>query len=126
MQIKKLVLAGTAAALLGGFAFAPTAQADDQLPENGVVQVDGAQNEAGDGGYVVVRGEGDVPVNPLDNGYIGVYGDVGSGPGLKGSCSGEFETDEDGNELEGPDRYSNFDPAGGDEADTAACQPGPA
>ncbi len=124
MHIKRLVIAGAVGTLIGGFALVP-AHADDQLPDNGIVQVDGAMNDAGNGGYVVVEAEGGVPVNPLDHGYIGVTGDTDSGPTLKGSCTGETNTDADGNELQGADRYQDFDPTNPNPDTQADCTPAP-
>lgn len=124
--MKKLITAAVAAAMLGGLMLAPTATAapGECAESTSAAPVNDAQDAttihaespANDGeGCVVLEGGGDVPVNPLDNGHIGVY-DGGDTPGLYGSC--------DGRNADGS--FKAFDPAAPSDGAAEACQPGPA
>lgn len=130
MQIKKLALVGAAAALAGGIGFGPNAIAEEEptqvqcsqsqtIPSvDGLVTVHGEQPGSDGGGCLILEGDGGVPVNPVDDGYIGVHEDDGTGnPTLVGSCAPQAD--------DSSDQYNAWDPVNG-ETDSASCTPGPA
>ena len=133
MQIKKLVLAGAAAALVGGFAFAPNATAaegecDEVQRVDGVLVVHGESPETAGEGCLVLEGDW-LPVNPLDDGHVGIYDDGGDpAPGLYGSCDGREPVAEDTNQdgvIDEADGPGTFKPLPGEEdPDFTKCAPG--
>lgn len=125
MNIKKLVLTGAATALVGGFAFAPNAIAEENPPaaEGHCAPIEEAApladvvllygEQPGEGqGCLVAEGGGTVPVNPLDDGHIGIYEGSDGNPALYGDCAAR----EDGA------GFTPWDPTAGD-TDPAACSP---
>lgn len=127
MHIRNLMLAGAATAAVGLAVLAPAATAEENPPAaeghcaaieeaaplGDVVKLYGEQ--PGDGqGCLVAEGGGDVPVNPLDDGHLGVY-EGPEGPALYGDC--EPRAEDAG--------FTPWDPTAGD-TDASKCAPGPA
>lgn len=122
--MKKIIMGAAAAAMLGGMLLAPSAFAADHAAEGNCDEIAGT--EALDGvvglygelpgggqGCLVAEGEGQVQVNPVDDGHIGVHEGPDGSPALYGDCAPREEGA----------GFTPWDPTAGG-TDASKCAPG--
>lgn len=118
---RKLIAGAAGIALTFGAGFGQAAFADDDPATGHCSEIEGTSNpvvglygqspENEGEGCLVAEGKGAVPVNPVDDGHIGVY-DGGDAPALYGDCSPRGDGA----------GFTKWDPTAGG-TDTNACKP---